>query len=184
MLDGGTKAWGEAPWQEGHQWHAGGCVPWCRPGLFTLSPRYAVFNEDGSLAELKGFEVKRRGELQLVKIFQSSVFEAFLKGTTLEEVYASVAKVADYWLDVLYSKVGTAQKICALRWSLGRSISAGQELWEVGLGLHRISGPLYLFHRHRFTDDPELARSVDLLEGRKPCRIMWTGWIHGPRPGV
>ncbi|XP_075753979.1 DNA polymerase epsilon catalytic subunit A isoform X1 [Pelodiscus sinensis] len=69
-----------------------------------LKKRYAVFNEDGSLAELKGFEVKRRGELQLVKIFQSSVFEAFLKGTTLEEVYASVAKVADYWLDVLYSK--------------------------------------------------------------------------------
>lgn len=65
-----------------------------------------MFNEDGSLAELKGFEVKRRGELQLIKIFQSSVFEAFLKGTTLEEVYASVAKVADYWLDVLYSKVG------------------------------------------------------------------------------
>lgn len=67
--------------------------------------RYAVFNEDGSLAELKGFEIKRRGELQLIKIFQSSVFEAFLKGTTLEDVYASVAKVADYWLDVLYSKV-------------------------------------------------------------------------------
>ncbi|KAG7263406.1 hypothetical protein CRUP_007412, partial [Coryphaenoides rupestris] len=69
-----------------------------------LKKRYAVFNEDGSLAELKGFEVKRRGELQLIKIFQSSVFEAFLKGTTLDEVYASVAKVADYWLDVLYSK--------------------------------------------------------------------------------
>lgn len=73
--------------------------------VFPLLFRYAVFNEDGSLAELKGFEVKRRGELQLIKIFQSSVFEAFLKGSTLEEVYASVAKVADYWLDVLYSKV-------------------------------------------------------------------------------
>ncbi len=53
----------------------------------------------------QGFEVKRRGELQLVKIFQSGVFEAFLKGGTLEECYAAVAKVADYWLDVLYSKV-------------------------------------------------------------------------------
>lgn len=74
---------------------------------FHVRFRYAVFNEDGSLAELKGFEVKRRGELQLIKIFQSSVFEAFLKGTSLEEVYASVAKVADYWLDVLYSKVKT-----------------------------------------------------------------------------
>lgn len=69
-----------------------------------LKKRYAVFNFDRSLAELKGFEVKRRGELQLIKIFQSSVFEAFLQGNTLEECYASVAKVADYWLDVLYSK--------------------------------------------------------------------------------
>lgn len=69
-----------------------------------LKKRYAVFNFDGSLAELKGFEVKRRGELQLIKIFQSSVFEAFLQGKTLEQCYASVAKIADYWLDVLYSK--------------------------------------------------------------------------------
>lgn len=69
-----------------------------------LKKRYAVFNFDRSLAELKGFEVKRRGELQLIKIFQSSVFEAFLQGNTLEECYGSVAKVADYWLDVLYSK--------------------------------------------------------------------------------
>lgn len=69
-----------------------------------LKKRYAVFNFDGSLAELKGFEVKRRGELQLIKIFQSSVFESFLKGDSLETCYASVAKVADYWLDVLYSK--------------------------------------------------------------------------------
>ncbi|KAF7989243.1 hypothetical protein HCN44_007840 [Aphidius gifuensis] len=69
-----------------------------------LKKRYAVFNFDGTLAELKGFEVKRRGELQLIKIFQSSVFDSFLKGKTLEECYQSVAKVADYWLDVLYSK--------------------------------------------------------------------------------
>ncbi len=69
-----------------------------------LKKRYAVFNHDGTLAELKGFEVKRNGELQLIKIFQSSVFEAFLKGKSLEECYESVAKVADYWLDILYSK--------------------------------------------------------------------------------
>ncbi|XP_023213231.1 DNA polymerase epsilon catalytic subunit A-like isoform X2 [Centruroides sculpturatus] len=69
-----------------------------------LKKRYAVFNFDGSIAELKGFEVKRRGELQLIKIFQSSVFEAFLKGSTLDECYAAVAKIADYWLDVLYSQ--------------------------------------------------------------------------------
>ena len=66
--------------------------------------RYAVFNLDGSLAELKGFEVKRRGELQIIKIFQSTVFEAFLKGDNLQTCYEAVAKVANYWLDVLYSK--------------------------------------------------------------------------------
>lgn len=32
---------------------------------------YAVFNFDGPLAELNGFEVKRGGELQSIKIFQS-----------------------------------------------------------------------------------------------------------------
>ena len=73
--------------------------------LFSITfYRYAVFNFDGSLAELKGFEVKRRGELQIIKIFQSTVFEAFLKGDNLQTCYEAVAKVANYWLDVLYSK--------------------------------------------------------------------------------
>ena len=69
-----------------------------------LKKRYAVFNDDGSLAELKGFEVKRRGELQLIKIFQSQIFEKFLLGTTLAECYEAVARVADSWLDVLYTR--------------------------------------------------------------------------------
>ncbi|KAJ7480111.1 hypothetical protein B0H11DRAFT_1725065 [Mycena galericulata] len=72
-----------------------------------LKKRYAVFNDDGSLAELKGFEVKRRGELQLIKIFQSQIFEKFLLGTTTEECYAAVAQVADQWLDVLFSHADT-----------------------------------------------------------------------------
>lgn len=71
-----------------------------------LKKRYAVFNDDGSLAELKGFEVKRRGELQLIKIFQSQIFEKFLLGTTTEECYAAVAEIADRWLDVLFSHAG------------------------------------------------------------------------------
>ncbi|KAG8873642.1 DNA polymerase epsilon catalytic subunit [Tulasnella sp. 332] len=74
-----------------------------------LKKRYAVFNDDGSLAELKGFEVKRRGELQLIKIFQSQIFENFLLGTTTEECYAAVAVVADRWLDVLFSKASTLE---------------------------------------------------------------------------
>ena len=39
-----------------------------------LKKRYAVFNHDGSLAELKGFELKRRGELEVIKVFQSQVW--------------------------------------------------------------------------------------------------------------
>ena len=70
----------------------------------NLKKRYAVFNDDGSLAELKGFEVKRRGELKLIKIFQTQIFKFFLEGTTLAETYAAVAKVANQWLDVLHSK--------------------------------------------------------------------------------
>lgn len=69
-----------------------------------LKKRYAVFTNDGTLAELKGFELKRRGELKLIKIFQSQVFEGFLAGDTLETCFAAVAKVANYWLDVLYTK--------------------------------------------------------------------------------
>lgn len=34
-----------------------------------IKKRYAVFEEDGSIAELKGFELKRRGELQLIKSY-------------------------------------------------------------------------------------------------------------------
>ncbi|QPG73937.1 hypothetical protein FOA43_001252 [Brettanomyces nanus] len=69
-----------------------------------LKKRYAVFNFDGSLAELKGFELKRRGELQLIKNFQSDIFKLFLDGDTLEACYATVADVANRWLDVLESR--------------------------------------------------------------------------------
>lgn len=72
-----------------------------------LKKRYAVFNFDNSLAELKGFEVKRRGELQLIKIFQSQIFDKFLLGTTIEECYSAVAQVADQWLDILQSKASS-----------------------------------------------------------------------------
>ncbi|ODQ63222.1 DNA polymerase epsilon catalytic subunit A [Nadsonia fulvescens var. elongata DSM 6958] len=70
----------------------------------NLKKRYAVFNDDGSLAELKGFEVKRRGELKLIKIFQTQIFKVFLDGTNLEECYGAVANVANRWLDILESK--------------------------------------------------------------------------------
>ncbi len=73
----------------------------------NLKKRYAVFNHDGTLAELKGFEVKRRGELKLIKIFQTQIFKFFLEGSSLVETYAAVATVANQWLDVLHQRGST-----------------------------------------------------------------------------
>ena len=66
-----------------------------------LKKKYVVFNHDSSIAELKGFELKRRGELELIKAFQEQVFGHFLEGDTLESAFAAVGKVANLWLDVL-----------------------------------------------------------------------------------
>ncbi|EFO95728.1 hypothetical protein CRE_13961 [Caenorhabditis remanei] len=68
-----------------------------------LKKRYAVFNLDGSMAEMKGFELKRRGELNIIKHFQSHVFKTFLVGKTLEETYKAVAGDANHWLDILHT---------------------------------------------------------------------------------
>lgn len=73
----------------------------------NLKKRYAVFNHDGSLAELKGFELKRRGELGLIKTFQADIFKLFLMGDTLETCYGAVASVANNWLDVMETRGGS-----------------------------------------------------------------------------
>ena len=57
-----------------------------------LKKRYVVFNFDGSLAELKGFELKRRGELELIKTFQSQVFEHFY--------FVNVVEVVNHWINI------------------------------------------------------------------------------------
>ena len=69
-----------------------------------LKKRYAVFNHDKSLQELKGFEIKRRGELKLMKLFQEDLFKSFTEGSNLTEAYASAAAIANYWLDILDTK--------------------------------------------------------------------------------
>ncbi|KMT05520.1 hypothetical protein BVRB_7g176430 [Beta vulgaris subsp. vulgaris] len=76
-------------------------IPASKEEGILIKKRYAVFNDDGTLAELKGFEIKRRGELKLIKVFQAELFDKYLNGSTLEECYAAVATVADRWLDLL-----------------------------------------------------------------------------------
>ncbi|CAA7036272.1 unnamed protein product [Microthlaspi erraticum] len=76
-------------------------IPASKEEGILIKKRYAVFNHDGTLAELKGFEIKRRGELKLIKLFQAELFDKFLHGSTLEECYSAVAAVANRWLDLL-----------------------------------------------------------------------------------
>ena len=70
----------------------------------SIKKRYAVFHPDGRLAELKGFELKRRGELKLIKVFQGELFRRFLDGDSIEACYGAVAQTANQWLDVLESR--------------------------------------------------------------------------------
>ena len=69
-----------------------------------LKKRYAVFNHAGKMTEVKGFELKRRGELQIIKIFQQEVFTRFLDGSNLQECYDACGEVASRWYDILESK--------------------------------------------------------------------------------
>lgn len=70
----------------------------------TLKKRYIVFDLKDKLAEVKGFEIKRRGELKIIKIFQKEIFSRFLAGSTLEECYTACAETARKWLDILINK--------------------------------------------------------------------------------
>ncbi|OMP07850.1 hypothetical protein COLO4_06999 [Corchorus olitorius] len=76
-------------------------IPASKEEGILIKKNYAVFNDDGTLAELEGFEIKRRGELKLIKVFQAELFDKFLNGSTLEECYSAVAAVANRWLDLL-----------------------------------------------------------------------------------
>jgi len=76
-------------------------LPAAREEGKMLKKKYAVFNMQGKLQELKGFEVKRRGELNIVKIFQSEVFQKFIEGKSLEECYKACAEVAERWYELL-----------------------------------------------------------------------------------
>jgi len=79
-------------------------IPAAREENKLLKKRYCVFEMDGSIAEIKGFEIRRRGELPLIKIFQSEIFSEFLKGDTLEECYQICGKVAMKWMNILLKK--------------------------------------------------------------------------------
>ena len=80
----------------------------------SIKKRYAVYYKEfagdkGSklsykLGELKGFEMKRRGELRILKEFQENVFDRFMLGNSLTESYASASLVARKTLEILLNQ--------------------------------------------------------------------------------
>lgn len=71
-----------------------------------LKKRYVVFDWKNKIVELKGFELKRRGELNFIKRFQEDVFKHFNDGSTLMECYSSLASICNYWLDIIEQEGG------------------------------------------------------------------------------
>ena len=69
-----------------------------------LKKRYIVFDFDDKIVELKGFELKRRGELKIIKIFQEEVFTQFLQGKDLKSCYDYCAEIAKRWYSILEAK--------------------------------------------------------------------------------
>jgi len=139
-----------------------------------LKKRYAVFNDNGTLAELKGFEMKRRGELKIIKAFQAQVFERFLKGSTLEECYQSVAEIADFWLDVLYTKGAslTDEEVIELiseNRSMSRSLADYGEQKSTAITTAK---RLAEFLGHRMTRDKGLA--CQLFIAKRPIGLPVT----------
>ncbi|ORD95086.1 DNA polymerase [Enterospora canceri] len=66
-----------------------------------LKKRYIVFDFNNNIAELKGFELKRRGELKFIKKFQEDLIQKYCLGSTLKECYNGLADVAKYWLNII-----------------------------------------------------------------------------------
>lgn len=69
-----------------------------------LKKRYVVYNHQKCISELKGFEIKRRGELQLIQRFQEEIFGKFALGTTKQEAFSHAAAVGIRWRRTLDDK--------------------------------------------------------------------------------
>ncbi|XP_075591225.1 DNA polymerase epsilon catalytic subunit 1 [Dermatophagoides farinae] len=69
-----------------------------------LKKRYVVYDFKNKIVELKGFELKRRGELEMLKIFQKSIFPLYISGSCKEEIFSNLAKVAENWIRFIVSK--------------------------------------------------------------------------------
>ncbi|ORM39971.1 DNA polymerase epsilon catalytic subunit A [Babesia sp. Xinjiang] len=73
-------------------WHAM-FLPASEKSEELLKKRYVVFNHQKQIVELKGFEIKRRGEMRMIQLLQEEVFPRYLLGSTKEEAYQNAASI-------------------------------------------------------------------------------------------
>ncbi|KAL8452745.1 hypothetical protein Emed_001309 [Eimeria media] len=94
-----------------------------------LKKRYVVYGNDGRISELKGFELKRRGELEFIREFQRELFPVFIKGESKQEAYALAAAVGNRFRYLLLSRGAAMQsdavleRLLVARKVLGKSVA-------------------------------------------------------------
>eukprot|EP00835_Amoeboradix_gromovi_P002472 NODE_141_length_17903_cov_0.288643.p1 type:complete len:1889 gc:universal NODE_141_length_17903_cov_0.288643:9604-3938(-) len=113
-----------------------------------LKKRYVVFNNKNEITELKGFEIKRRGELKLIKEYQSIIFAEYLKGSTLQECYDHIGATSRPFLDILTTQ--------------GAFISDDQIL-DLLSEFKSLSKPLKEYNNQKSTTITTAHRLVELL---------------------
>nr|XP_027200348.1 DNA polymerase epsilon catalytic subunit A-like [Dermatophagoides pteronyssinus] len=69
-----------------------------------LKKRYVVYNKKGDISELKGFELKRRGELEMLKLFQKKLFPLYISASSKSKIFQRVSDLCDNWLRFLSTK--------------------------------------------------------------------------------
>ncbi|KAL8433273.1 hypothetical protein ACSSS7_004058 [Eimeria intestinalis] len=94
-----------------------------------LKKRYVVYGNDGTISELKGFELKRRGELEFIREFQRELFPVFIKGDSKQEAYALAAAVGSRFRYLLLSRGaamqsdGVLERLLVARKVLAKSVA-------------------------------------------------------------
>ncbi|EDO08465.1 DNA polymerase B exonuclease domain family protein [Babesia bovis T2Bo] len=73
-------------------WHAM-FLPASEKSEDLLKKRYVVFNHNKQIVELKGFEIKRRGEMRMIQLLQEEIFPKYLLGVTKEDAYRHAASI-------------------------------------------------------------------------------------------
>lgn len=93
--------------------------------------KYVVFNLDDKISELKGFETKRRGELNFIKKFQEDLFRKFILGESLESCYRILGDVANYWLDIIQCRAeGLSDEEIFYLFSESKNMAKGFDAYE------------------------------------------------------